>query len=103
MPPFLYGACLHTNMTEKQRGVVLDKVRNKKLNILLVSPEAVCGGLFGLLRNINDFPPIAFACIDEVHCVSEWSHNFRPSYLKLCKVIFYIQLIHTSPYIFVNL
>jgi superfamily II DNA helicase RecQ len=26
-------------------------------------------------------------CIDEVHCASEWSHNFRPSYLKLNDII----------------
>lgn len=26
-------------------------------------------------------------CIDEVHCSSEWSHNFRPCYLKLDDII----------------
>lgn len=36
---------------------------------------------------IRKLPPIAFACIDEVHCVSQWSHNFRPSYLMICRVL----------------
>ena len=26
-------------------------------------------------------------CIDEIHCASEWSHNFRPTYLKLNDMI----------------
>lgn len=36
---------------------------------------------------LRKLPPIAFACIDEVHCVSQWSHNFRPSYLMICRVL----------------
>ena len=58
--------------------------------VLLVSPETLVGGAFwtgyGDLKVKEKFPPVAFACIDEVHCVSEWSHNFRASYFQIRKV-----------------
>ncbi|KMQ90084.1 atp-dependent dna helicase q4 [Lasius niger] len=89
MPTFLSAACLHTNQTPKVREQVMQSVRHGKVNILLVSPEAVVAGEkstgFGAL--LNQLPPIAFACIDEVHCISQWSHNFRPSYLMICRVL----------------
>ncbi|XP_076248624.1 recQ4 helicase [Calliopsis andreniformis] len=89
VPSFLSAACLHTNQTQKVRDTVMQMVKQGKLNILLISPEAVVAGEkstgFGAL--LRQLPPIAFACIDEAHCISQWSHNFRPSYLMVCRVL----------------
>ncbi|XP_018315009.1 ATP-dependent DNA helicase Q4 isoform X2 [Mycetomoellerius zeteki] len=89
VPLFLSAACLHTNQTAKIREQVIQSVKDGKVNILLISPEAVVSsekstGFGALLRQL---PPIAFACIDEAHCISQWSHNFRPSYLMVCRVL----------------
>ncbi|XP_071649458.1 ATP-dependent DNA helicase Q4 [Temnothorax longispinosus] len=89
VPQFLSAACLHTSQTPKVREQVMQSVKDGKVNILLVSPEAVVAGEkstgFGAL--LRQLPPIAFACIDEAHCISQWSHNFRPSYLMVCRVL----------------
>lgn len=70
---------------------VLKDAVEGKLNVLLLSPEALVGGALwsksaGGAYSLSQLPPVAFACIDEAHCVSEWSHNFRPSYLRIYKV-----------------
>ncbi|RLU16956.1 hypothetical protein DMN91_011025 [Ooceraea biroi] len=89
VPSFLSAACLHTSQTPKVREQVMRSVKDGTVNILLVSPEAVVAGEkstgFGAL--LRQLPPIAFACIDEAHCISQWSHNFRPSYLMVCRVL----------------
>jgi len=87
LPSFLRAAALHYNMTQKKKDEVVEQVKAGRLHFLLVSPESVAGGggMFGSL--LPHLPPIAFVCIDEAHCVSQWSHNFRPSYLRLAKVI----------------
>lgn len=83
--------CLHMNQTPKQRQVVLELLKDGNLSVLIVSPETVSGETTpgSLASTLLNLPPITFACIDEVHCVSQWSHNFRPSYLVLCKVIYH--------------
>ncbi|XP_072383095.1 ATP-dependent DNA helicase Q4 [Diabrotica undecimpunctata] len=86
---FMRAACLHSNQTTVQRKKILEAISLGELSILLVSPEAVVSGekQKGFNSFLRKLPPIAFACIDEAHCVSQWSHNFRPSYLMICRVL----------------
>ncbi|XP_076061093.1 recQ4 helicase [Oratosquilla oratoria] len=89
LPPFLKAVCLHTHQNPTQRAKAIQALQSGRVHILLVSPEAVVAsrgrGILGTL--LKQLPPVAFACLDEAHCVSEWSHNFRPSYLRVCQVL----------------
>ncbi|XP_033925661.1 ATP-dependent DNA helicase Q4 [Melopsittacus undulatus] len=90
LPRCLKAVCIHSNMPKSQREAVMEKVLQGKVHILLLSPEAVVGGSGsggGFLPSADRLPPVAFVCIDEAHCLSQWSHNFRPCYLRLCKVL----------------
>uniref|UniRef100_A0A2H1VNZ1 DNA 3'-5' helicase n=1 Tax=Spodoptera frugiperda TaxID=7108 RepID=A0A2H1VNZ1_SPOFR len=89
VPEFIKAGCYHTNQSQTQRSKILQCLKDGLLDILLISPEALIAGdsssgISGLFKSL---PPIAFACIDEAHCVSQWSHNFRPSYLMICRVL----------------
>ncbi|XP_078086752.1 ATP-dependent DNA helicase Q4 [Mustelus asterias] len=90
LPAKLKAVCIHSSMTKAQREAAIAKVKEGKVHVLLLSPEALVGGGragMSCLPPARELPPVAFACIDEAHCVSEWSHNFRPCYLRLCKVL----------------
>ena len=87
-PPGLRGEYYHSHLKKEKRKKVIRKVQKGKVDVLLLTPEALMGGaLWGdcgdpCLQHLR----IAFVCIDEIHCVSEWSHNFRPAYFRIQKV-----------------
>lgn len=89
MPEFLKAGCLHTNQPPTQRKKIMQCLKDGTIKVLLLSPEALISGdgSHGFVGLFKSLPPIAFACIDEAHCVSQWSHNFRPSYLMICRVL----------------
>ncbi|CAN5128665.1 hypothetical protein BH23GEM2_BH23GEM2_04690 [soil metagenome] len=53
-----------------------------ELKLLYVAPERlVTGDLARRLRSTS----LSLLAVDEAHCISEWGHDFRPSYLRLAQ------------------
>ncbi|CAJ1416861.1 unnamed protein product, partial [Effrenium voratum] len=83
LPAYLRGAVCSGQQSRDQVREVMRAVRARMVDVLFVSPERLAMWSF----DGCGLPPIALACIDEAHCVSEWSHNFRPDYLRLSEYL----------------
>lgn len=74
-------------LTMDQRDKIKSALFGGKIDVLFISPETLTSASFARITRQTGFPTVGFVCIDEVHCVSHWSHNFRPAYLRLAMVV----------------
>ena len=77
------AAMLSSEMNRHEMIEVFDNIKFGNIKLLYVSPERLQNHLFK--EKIQELR-IDFIAVDEAHCISNWGHDFRPSYLQIGKI-----------------
>jgi ATP-dependent DNA helicase RecQ len=74
------AAMYNSNLAAAEARAVLAQLHRGELDLLYVAPERMMRP--GFIHSLESLT-VGLIAIDEVHCVSQWGHDFRPEYAAL--------------------
>ncbi|NDI33817.1 DNA helicase RecQ [Chengkuizengella sediminis] len=75
---------INSSVSGKEMNKRLMNISQKKYKLVYIAPERLDSEAFvERLQNIQ----IPLIAIDEAHCISQWGHDFRPSYMNIYQMI----------------
>jgi len=83
------AAFINSSLSYLETEKILNDIKFGKLKLVYIAPERLENIEFA--KRLSALNP-EYLFVDEAHCISEWGHNFRPSYTRIKDFIEYSKI-----------